>query len=159
MAILRRQRHEIPALNTSSLPDLIFTVLFFFMIVTHMCKTDVKVRYQEPQGTELSTLLQKRNIIYLYLGQPLNVSSSSDDDVALQLDERIVRLESLSAAVSERLSQFNEADRDQVIVSIKADKRIPMKTINAVKEALRKAGALKVNYSALKFVSIENGKK
>lgn len=44
---------EVPALNTASLPDLIFTVLFFFMIVTHMRQADLKVQYRVPQGTEL----------------------------------------------------------------------------------------------------------
>ena len=53
MSMIRRSKREMPGLNTASLPDLIFTVLFFFMIVTHM-RTDVmKVRYQTPQGTEL----------------------------------------------------------------------------------------------------------
>ena len=126
MAIIRRTTHEMPALNTSSLPDLIFTVLFFFMIVTHMRKHEVKVAYQVPQGNELTSVGNKRNVVDLYVGRPVNAS-----------------------AVSECLSRFSEFDRDQVIVSIKADASTPMSVINDVKIALRKAGALKVNYSAL----------
>ena len=54
MTIRQRRQHEVPTLNTSSLPDLIFTVLFFFMIVTHMRKVTLKVEYALPQGTELT---------------------------------------------------------------------------------------------------------
>ena len=51
MTMFQRRRHEVPGLNTASLPDLIFTVLFFFMIVTHMQKVAVKVQFRTPQGT------------------------------------------------------------------------------------------------------------
>lgn len=46
-------KRGMPELNTSSLPDLIFTMLFFFMIVTSMREVTLKVQFQVPQGTEL----------------------------------------------------------------------------------------------------------
>ena len=61
MSIIRRRNHEVPSLNTASLPDLIFAILFFFMIVTHMRKVNLKVRYKTPQGTELTHLSRKTN--------------------------------------------------------------------------------------------------
>ena len=66
--MIRRSKRsrEIPALNTSSLPDLIFTVLFFFMIVTHMRNVTVKVRYQVPQGKELNRLTKKSTTMHIY---------------------------------------------------------------------------------------------
>ena len=66
MSMFKRTRREIPGLNTSSLPDLIFTVLFFFMIVTHMRKVTLKVKYQVPQGTELTRLTKKTAVSYIY---------------------------------------------------------------------------------------------
>ena len=54
MSMFRYHSHEMPGLNTASLPDLIFSVLFFFMIVTHMRKETLKVQYRVPQGTELT---------------------------------------------------------------------------------------------------------
>ena len=55
MSRFKRQRpRTVPALNVASLPDLIFTVLFFFMIVTHMRDVDPKVQYNVPEGTELT---------------------------------------------------------------------------------------------------------
>ena len=49
MINFRKRQHFVPNLNTASLPDLIFTVLFFFMIVTHMRKVAPKVKYRVPQ--------------------------------------------------------------------------------------------------------------
>ena len=66
MSRLRKRKHSIPGLNTSSLPDLIFTVLFFFMIVTHMRSVPLKVRYQVPEGTELTRLVKKSTVTYIY---------------------------------------------------------------------------------------------
>ena len=71
MSMFKRTRREIPGLNTSSLPDLIFTVLFFFMIVTHMRKVTLKVKYQVPQGTELTRLTKKTAVSYIYIGKPV----------------------------------------------------------------------------------------
>lgn len=56
MGIYRHNNHEIPVLNTASLPDLIFTILFFFMLVTHIRNANVKVKYQEPAGKELTKM-------------------------------------------------------------------------------------------------------
>ena len=65
-SLFRRSSHEMPGLNLASMPDLIFTVLFFFMIVTHMRHDDVKVRYEVPAGTEVQKLQQKSAVINVY---------------------------------------------------------------------------------------------
>ncbi len=40
-SMFRTKHHHVPSLNVASMPDLIFTVLFFFMIVTHMRSVEV----------------------------------------------------------------------------------------------------------------------
>lgn len=55
-------KRGMPELNTSSLPDLIFTMLFFFMIVTTMREVTLKVQFQVPQGTELEKLENIKSI-------------------------------------------------------------------------------------------------
>ena len=59
MMNFHKKSHEVPGLNTSSLPDLIFSVLFFFMIVTHMRQVTLKVDCRLPQGKELTRLTKK----------------------------------------------------------------------------------------------------
>ena len=59
-----------PELNTSSLPDLIFTMFFFFMIVTTMREVTMKVQFRSPQATELEKLEKKSLVTFIYVGQP-----------------------------------------------------------------------------------------
>ena len=71
MSRFRKQRREVPGLNLAAMPDLIFTVLFFFMIVTHMRQVKPMVRYQVPQGTEVEKT-RKSSVVYLFIGKPVN---------------------------------------------------------------------------------------
>ena len=64
-------KREMPALNTSSLPDLIFTLLFFFMIVTTMREVTLKVEFKIPQATELEKLEKKSLVTFVYVGKPM----------------------------------------------------------------------------------------
>ena len=64
-------KREMPELNTSSLPDLIFTMLFFFMIVTTMREVTLKVQFKVPAGTELEKLEKKSLVSFIYVGKPM----------------------------------------------------------------------------------------
>ena len=89
MSIFHRRSHEVPGLNTASLPDLIFTVLFFFMIVTHMQKVAVKVQYRTPQGTELTRLTKKTAVSYIYIGRPTtNPQQTAGAAMRIQLNDK-----------------------------------------------------------------------
>ena len=122
---VKRREREVPGLNTAALPDLIFTVLFFFMIVTHMRQADVKVQYRVPEGTELSRLANKATAQYIYIGSMGNNG----------------------APVKRQL--MSDEDCDRMVVSIRADRNTDMGVIADVKRALREANALRVSYSAL----------
>ena len=64
-------KREMPELNTSSLPDLIFTVLFFFMMVTSMRDVEVKVQVKTPTGgSEIEKLERKSLVSHIYIGPP-----------------------------------------------------------------------------------------
>ena len=66
----RKKSREVPEMNTSSLPDLIFSILFFFMIVTTMREVTLKVKFTVPQGTELEKLEKKSVVSFIYVGPP-----------------------------------------------------------------------------------------
>ena len=61
-SMFHQSRKSVPSLNVASMPDLIFTVLFFFMIVSHMRSDEVKVRLQVPQGVEVQKLANKQAV-------------------------------------------------------------------------------------------------
>lgn len=149
MSRFRRRKHEVPGLNLASMPDLIFTVLFFFMIVTHMRQTELKVRYVVPQGTELEKTGHKGSVVYLYIGHPIDEQGQvASDETRIQVNDRCVSVYEIPEAIAQAREQMSSEDRMRMTVNIHADKDTDMGVINDVKQALRQAGALRINYSA-----------
>jgi len=149
MPRFRRHKHDVPGLNLASMPDLIFTVLFFFMIVTHMRQTELKVRYVVPQGTELEKTARKGSVVYMYIGHPVDEHGQVTSDATyIQLNNRFVTVEDIPQAIAHEREQMSNEDRQHLTVSIHADRNTDMGTISDVKQALRQAGALRINYSA-----------
>ncbi|MGN0221475.1 MAG: ExbD/TolR family protein [Prevotella sp.] len=146
MSLFRRQRRTMPGLNTASMPDLVFTVLFFFMIVTHLHEVPERVKYDVPEAEMLDKLRSKSSVVYLYVGTAKQPDGSMG--TAFQVNDRMVRLDDIAEAVTDERKAMNSEDRQQMVVCIKADLHTRMETVNAVKEQLRKAGALKIQYSA-----------
>lgn len=151
MSIFRRRSHDIPELNTASLPDLIFTILFFFMLVTHMRKVAVKVKYQVPQGTELTKLVKKTTITYLYIGKPMNeIGQLAGDSLCIQMNDKLVDVAKIKSYLMKERATMSAEDKKQMSVSIRADKETPMGRIIDIKQSLREANVLNVNYAATK---------
>ena len=101
MRRLRRRKYDMPELNTAALPDLIFTVLFFFMIVTHMRTDEMKVQYQVPKGERLERLTHKSSVCHIYIGKPIG---ASDDSVRIQLNNRLATVDEIAACRPKTLS-------------------------------------------------------
>ena len=148
---------DVPMLNTSSLPDLIFTVLFFFMIVTHMRDVDLKVHYEVPQGTEIQKLGHKASVVHIYVGRRMNLNDNvndnlnenvGDDEFFIQLNNDIATLDDIKAFIESERSQMNSEDQGRMTVSIKADRDVPMGLISDIKQTLQQNYALRINYSA-----------
>ncbi len=140
MINFRKRSHDVPALNTASLPDLIFSVLFFFIIVTHMRQDEVKVKYRVPQGRELSDLAHKSSVIHIYIGKPAGGGSG----YRIQMDSKVVGIGELADRLARRRSEMSPEDGGQPTVAISADKDVDMNTVMQVKQALRTANTLKV---------------
>lgn len=143
--VFRRRNHEMPQLNTSSLPDLIFTVLFFFMLVTHMRDDNLQVRYQVPEGTELQKMTHKSSICYIYVGR---VPGRSDDQFFIQLNDRLATVDDIKAFVEQERNAMSSDDCARMTVSLKADRDVPFGLISEIKQTLQQSFALKINYSA-----------
>lgn len=150
MSRFKQQRERsVPGLNLAAMPDLIFTVLFFFMIVTHMRDVTPLVRYEVPQGTELDKGARKAGLVYLFIGKPVDSQGRPvSDRTCIQLNDRIVTVDQIPEEINKERALMAEEDRQRMVVSIRADRDTEMGVINEVKQALRKAGALNINYSA-----------
>ena len=146
MSMFKRKDHSVPGLNTASLPDLIFTVLFFFMIVTHMKENQMKVKYQVPEGTKLERLAKKSTISHIYIGKPYKGGGIT----AVQVNDKIVDVAEIEDFIAAERKRMSPDDAKQMTVSIKADKKADMGDITDVKQSLRRANALKILYSGRK---------
>ncbi len=145
--IIKRRNRQVPGLNTASLPDLIFTVLFFFIIVTHMRQEEVKVKYRIPEGRELSKLAKKSSVIHVYIGR---LSKNTADSCRIQVDDKLVNVDQLVDYLAEKRNRLSPEDAQQMTVAIAADRNVEMKTVMEVKQALRRAGTLKVLFLGTK---------
>ena len=143
----RKEGREMVEMNTSSLPDLIFTILFFFMMVTTMREVTLKVKFVVPQGTELTKLEKKSAVSFIYVGPPTDqLRAQMGSGTRIQLNDRYAEpREVMDFVASERKGMVNEGDQ---VISIKADQHTHMGYITDIKEVLRKSWALKINYSA-----------
>ena len=145
----RSRDRSVPRLNTAALPDLIFTVLFFFMIVTHMRDVTLKVQYTVPQGTEVEKLKRKSAVAFIYIGPPAKaLQPKLGTETRIQLNGKFATVNDIGRFIEEERQQMAPEDRDRMVVSIKADKHTDMGIVNDVKQALRRANALVVNYSS-----------
>ena len=143
----KKGSREMPEMNTSSLPDLIFTILFFFMIVTTMREVTLKVKFVVPAGTELEKLEKKSAVSFVYVGPPTDqLRAQFGSSTRIQLNDRYAEpSEIMDFVLQERQSM---SDQGAQVISIKADQKTQMGYITDIKEVLRKSWALKINYSA-----------
>lgn len=155
MAQIRKDKERVtPALATSSLPDIIFMFLFFFMSVTTMKEVTFKVRVSPPMATEVQKLENKSLTRYVYVGKPMaQYTKAFGSETRIQLGDAFADVNELQEFIVSERSAMNENDQNLMTVSIKADKDTRMGIINDIKQSLRKAYALKIVYSASKRVT------
>ena len=147
--IRRNEKREMPALNTSSLPDIIFMLLFFFMSVTSMKEVSYKVDIKPPQATELTKLENKSLVRYIYVGKPKqNFQKQYGAETRVQLNDAFADVREIKDYITNERSSMSETDGQKMVVSIKADADTKMGIITDIKQQLREAQALKINYAA-----------
>ena len=150
MARIRKgEKREMPALNTSSLPDIIFMLLFFFMTVTSMKEVTYKVQISNPAATELTKLEKKSLVRYIYVGTPTQEwRKMFGAETRIQLDDAFAEKSEIGEYIINERSSMKESDQGLMTVSIKADKETRMGIIADIKQELRRAYALKISYAA-----------
>ena len=144
---------ETPKISTSSLPDIIFILLFFFMVVTVMRDSSIKVRTSLPSATEIQKMEKKSLVNFMHVGPPIN-SKEYGTAPRLQLDDAFAEPEDIGEWVNITRSNVNEDKKSKLIFSLKGDKDVTMGLISDIKQELRKADALKLNYSTMQRAEV-----
>ncbi|HIZ02378.1 MAG TPA: biopolymer transporter ExbD [Candidatus Bacteroides merdipullorum] len=145
----RGRRREVPTLNTSSLPDLIFTLLFFFMLVTNLREARPRVDYRVPEAARAERLEKKSLVTTICVGRVAEGDApGAVDGFCIQLNDELATVDDIPAFIASERARLAPEDRGRMVVSLKVDGDAPMGLVADIKEALRRAGALNVSYSA-----------
>jgi len=144
-----------PEISTASLPDIIFILLFFFMVVTVMREMELKVKVIPPKATELNKLEKKSLVSYIYIGPPIaRYTKTLGTAPRIQLNDVFATKEDIAAFIESERAKVDEKLIPLMTTSLRVDKDVKMGIVSDVKWELRKVNALKLNYSCSKRESI-----
>jgi len=144
---------ETPGISTASLPDIIFMLLFFFMVTTVMRETELLVKVASPSAKEVQKLEKKSLVSFIYIGEP--VQSKLGTNTRIQLNDAFGSVDAIPEFIAKEREARDEADRKFLITSLKVDKGTKMGIVTDVKQKLRKVGSFKINYSVSKEQAIK----
>lgn len=152
MAVIRKkEKKSVGQISTSSLPDIIFMILFFFMVTTSMKETELVVKFKAPEATEIQKLEKKSLVSYIYVGPPIeSLQAKFGEAPQIQLNNSFSTPTEIGQFVASERDNLNESDRNAMTICLKADRDTRMGIITDVKQELRKAEAYKISYAAAK---------
>ncbi len=134
------------AISTASLPDIVFMLLFFFMVATVLRTEEEKVRVIRPEASELYKIEKKHLIRYINIGVPMDKRYGTEP--VIQLNDAFSNLSDIQEWIAKERLTLAEAEQSKMWVSLKVDQETKMGIVTGAKQELRKASALKVLYSA-----------
>jgi len=154
MSKFKKKKKGTPGISTASLPDIVFMLLFFFMVTTVMRETEMKIKKpQLPKATENQKLEKKSLVNYIYVGKSKEGNVKGD---LIQLNDKISSVDQVPSFIFNVRSKHSESDIPKLTTSIKADVDANVGTITDIKQKLRDVNALKINYSTLKGNAFDN---
>ena len=153
MAKFGKKSNTSQNIPTAALPDIIFMLLFFFMVTTVLRETDILVKQQLPRAVQLTKLERKSLVSYIYIGEPKQINLYGKEP-KIQVNDVFVEVSDIVQFVNQEKDKLNEAERDQITMSMKVDVESKMGIISDVQQELREANARKVLYSSIKSVDL-----
>ena len=146
-------KKEVPQVSTSSLPDIVYMLIFFFMITTTMRDVTLKVKSSAPKANQIAKLEKKSLVSSIYIGPPRDQKFGTDSRI--QLNDQFARPEDIADWVFQEREARAEADRPHLTTALKVHKETRMGIVTDVKQELRKVGAFRINYTAVKGDPLE----
>ena len=145
----KKDKGGVPAITAASLSDIVFMLLFFFMVTTSMRQTEAMVMVKVPEATETAKLDRKDLASYINVGTPVKSKQAEyGTDARIQLNDSFKSTDDIRDFIAAERENLSEADRTFMTVVIKADENVRMGIITDVKQELRRCSALKIMYAA-----------
>ncbi|GGW30018.1 ExbD/TolR family protein [Arenibacter certesii] len=153
----KKKDAALPAVNTASLPDIVFMLLFFFMTVTVMKDSTLKVDNTLPNATEIKKLEKKDRVIYIYVGKPTKeYEKVYGTESKIQLNDKFAEASEVGDYILMERAKKPQELQNVLTTSLKVDKDANMGIISDIKQELRKVNALKVNYTTYEGDAFRN---
>ncbi|ETN94433.1 Biopolymer transport protein ExbD [Zhouia amylolytica] len=144
----KKKKGELPPVSTASLPDIVFMLLFFFMTVTTMKDSELKVINELPYADQVQKLDKKDRIIYIYAGKPHERYRATYGSAAkVQLNDQLRDVKDVGAYILEERAGRRPEIQNVLTTALKVDKETNMGLISDIKQQLRDVNALKINYT------------
>ena len=145
----KKGKKGLQALSTASLPDIVFMILFFFMVSTSMRQGERLVVVRLPQASEIAKLERKDLASYIYIGTPVSgMQAQYGTDSRIQLNDSYKTVNDIRDFIAAERETRNEADRSFMTTVLSIDGNVRMGIVSDVKQELRRTSALRIVYSA-----------
>lgn len=145
---------ETPSLSTTSTSDIVFILLFFFMVTSTMKESMVMVQETVPSISQVKKLENKALVSTIHIGVPLTqYREKYGTATRIQLSDQFASVDQIRDFVAAERDKMSESDRSKMTISLKIDENTKMGFVTDVKQALRRANALKISYNARKELS------
>ena len=142
-----KKQGDLPAISTASLPDIVFMLLFFFMVATVMRDSSLMIENRLPSADQVEKLKKDRTI-FIYAGKPSSQYKQYGEEPRIQFNDAFIGVEDVQSSVIQSNTELNEDLQSKVVVGLKVDKETNAGLVSDIKQELRKANALKVMYIA-----------
>lgn len=147
-------KKETPAISTASLPDIVFMLLFFFMVSTTMREVTLMIQNNLPEATQIAKLEKKSLVSNIYIGKPTpQFQKAYGTEPRIQLNDKFATLQDLGAFVAAEREARKEEERNSITNNLKIQSETTMGIVTDVKQELRKANSLRINYGARQKVT------
>lgn len=147
----KKKGGEVPAISTASLPDIVFMLLFFFMVATVLKDNDLKIQNNLPKADQVTKLEKKDRVMFIFAGKPHEkYRKQYGEGARIQLNDRLSEVSDIrNFILSERAARNPELEK-VLTTALKVDKDAKMGLVGEIKQELRKMDALKINYTTTK---------
>jgi len=152
----KKKGGDLPAISTASLPDIVFMLLFFFMVATVMRENSLKIQNQLPVADQIEKLDKKNPISYVYAGKPSRGYEKYGTEARIQLNDKFAEINEIAGFVNAERAALREELVPFLTISLKVDKDANMGIVGDIKQELRKVNALKINYTTGKGDALSN---
>lgn len=144
---------ELPPVSTASLPDIVFMLLFFFMVSTTMKEVELKVIVKIPEASEIKKLEKKSLVSYINVGEPQKAFVKTlGTEPRIQLNDAFAGVADIGNYIESERQKRDEKEVPFMTTSLKIDAKTKMGIVTDIKQELRRVSALRINYSSRKKV-------